>query len=316
MKTQNLLLNAIRKQLNNGISIIDEVAQILNISYDASHRRVSNKSKFSIEETVLLCGHFKISMDNLFKNQQNIILEKTKSINQIKDYQTYFSEIANKIYLNPKEENTLYYSAKDIPIFYTIGGSILSKFKMYVWYNLMTENELIAFEKFNVENSLLNETSKLIEIVSQVKIIEIWNDTTINSSLQQIVYYFESGLLTYETSKYLLEEITAIIKSIEKKCDSSNSDYQLYYNELLILNNNVLFASKSSKQAFIPYNMLGYFSTKNEKVTSEIHNYFTNQIKNSKSLQSSGKKEQKMFFNKMYQKIDFFIKKIENFILN
>jgi hypothetical protein len=316
MKTQDLLLNAIRKQLNEGISIIDEIAQILNISYDASHRRVSNKSKFSIEETVVLCNHFKISMDNLFKNQQNIILEKTKSIQQIADYQTYFSEMASKINLNLKEENTLYYSAKDIPIFYTVGGSILSKFKMYVWYNLMTENELIAFEKFNIENSLLNETSRLNEIVNQVKIVEIWNDTTINSSLLQIVYYFESGLLNYLTSKNLLEEITSIIQSIEKKCESSTSDYQLYYNELLILNNNVLFASKSTKQAFIPYNMLGYFSTKNEKVTTEIYSYFTNQIKNSKSLQASGKKEQKMFFNKMYQKIDFFSKKIENFVLD
>lgn len=316
MKIQELLLNAIRKQLNDGVSVIDAIAQILNISYDASHRRVSNKSKFSIDEVVALSTHFKISMDNLFKDEQKIVLEKTKTIAQIADYESYFSEIATKIHLNPKEETTLYYSAKDIPIFFTIGGSVLSKFKMYVWYNIMTENPVIAFEKFNIENSLLNETSKINAILNNVKVIEIWNDTTINSSLLQIIYYFESGFLSYGTSKILLEEIKTIIQSLESKCENPSDNYQIYYNELLILNNNVLFSSKSSKQVFIPYNMLGYFTTKNEKVTSEINSYFQNQLKNSKSLQSSGKKEQKMFFNKMLQKIDFYSKKIESFVLD
>ena len=50
---------------------------------------------------------------------------------------------------------------------------------------------LACFEKFNIENSLIQETSKLNSILNDVNLVEIWNDTTINSSLQQIIYYFE-----------------------------------------------------------------------------------------------------------------------------
>ena len=51
MDNQQKLLKAIRAQLPKTSSVIEEVAAILSISYDAAHRRVSEKSKFSIEET-------------------------------------------------------------------------------------------------------------------------------------------------------------------------------------------------------------------------------------------------------------------------
>ena len=76
MTAQELLLKQIRKQLSENQSINDEIASVLNISYDASHRRVSGKSKFSIDETVQLTKHFNISMDNLFFQTEKIIVEK------------------------------------------------------------------------------------------------------------------------------------------------------------------------------------------------------------------------------------------------
>ena len=50
MKEQEILLKAIRKQLSDHTSLISELASVLNISYDAAHRRISQKSKFSIEK--------------------------------------------------------------------------------------------------------------------------------------------------------------------------------------------------------------------------------------------------------------------------
>ena len=77
MSNQDVLLNQIRKQLLEKESINDEIASVLNISYDAAHRRVSGKSKFSIDETVQLCNNYNISMDKLFFQKEKIIVEKT-----------------------------------------------------------------------------------------------------------------------------------------------------------------------------------------------------------------------------------------------
>lgn len=50
---QEVLLRQIRKKIGNK-SLNDEIANILNISYDAAHRRTSMKAKFSFEEAIEL----------------------------------------------------------------------------------------------------------------------------------------------------------------------------------------------------------------------------------------------------------------------
>ncbi|WP_185147693.1 hypothetical protein [Chryseobacterium sp. CH1] len=55
---------------------------------------------------------------------------------------------------------------------------------------------------------------------------------------------------------------------------------------------------------FVPFSMFGYMMT-NDKITCEDSlSYFEHQIKNSRSLNESGNRERKMFFNKMYEQID------------
>ena len=74
MKNQELLLKHIRTKISNKQSLLEEIAQTLSISYDSAHRRVSGKTKFTIEETIALCNHYSISMDKLFLNGNNYIL--------------------------------------------------------------------------------------------------------------------------------------------------------------------------------------------------------------------------------------------------
>ncbi|MFC7772708.1 hypothetical protein [Flavobacterium sp. GCM10027622] len=315
MNPQELLLTAIRKQLKPQQSIIDEVASVLNISYDASHRRVALKSKFSIEETVNLCRHYSIAMDGLFADEKKVIVEKTHSIKSVSDFKNYFeqSSFFLKKFLN--EEANLYYSAKDIPLFYTIGGSLLSKFKLYVWLQLLSKEEKqTPFDHFILDAQLLKSTSQLKAVYEKVKVTEVWNDTTINSSLQQIFYFFEAGLISYETALALLEEVRNVVTLVETKTNRNDNSFQLYYNELLILNNTVLLMSEHEKSLFVPYNMVGYFITEDKETCIEAEGFFKHQCYNSKSLQSSGKRDRNLFFNRMQLKIDYYVNKIQSFI--
>ncbi len=311
MENQEILLATIRKQLPKTASLIDEIASVLQISYDASHRRVSCKSRFSIEETVKLCQQYSISMDKVFKGENNkVIAEKTKEIHSLEDLALYFKQSA--LNLKPYSANSkMYYSAKDIPLFYTIGGTLLSKFKLYVWLNLLigTENQE-NFEKFTLDQSLLEYSTQLQSIYENAEVHEIWNDTTINSTLQQILYFFESGLLSHVNALLLYEDLKKLLQKAEEKSSKNTSGYHLYYNELLILNNNVLMSSPEKKSLFIPYTMLGYFITEDISTCNNASEYFLHQIKNSKSLNLSGTRDRKLFFNKAHQKVDFYIQKI------
>lgn len=315
MKHQEILLARIRNLMPKNISLNDEIAKILDISYDAAHRRVSMKSKFSIEETITLCKYYSISMDTLFGDKNYLLVEKTKKIETLSDFKDYFRKTNEVLSHMNTQETTIYYAAKDIPMNYTVSGTLFSKFKFFIWFNLLNKKQSSSFEKFTFEESVLNENNNLKTFFENTKRIEIWNDTTINSSLQQVNYFFEAGLLNYKNALLILKDIAEIINSIEKKCELDTLNFQLFYNELLILNNSVLFTSKEKSAFFLPYNALGYYVTSDLKTCKEQEQYITNQISNSKSLNQSGKKDRKIFFNKMHQKIEFHKQKIENYIL-
>lgn len=314
MDNQDILLKAIRHKLDRSASLIDEIATVLSISYDAAHRRVSQKSKFSIEEAIALCRHYSLSMDMLFTDSKKVIVEKTAEIRSMKDMEAYFRHSAENIssFLDYPDAK-MYYSAKDIPLFYTIGGTMLSKFKLYVWLNLLagTQNQQ-SFESFTIDQSLLQHSQKLKSVYEAVEVNEIWNDTTINSSLQQIFYFFQAGLLTLANAELLCADLKTVLTAAEDRCCREGSRFNLYYNELLILNNNVLLTAPEQQSLFVPYTMLGYFITSDKDTCGNALDFFKHQVKNSKSLNQSGTRDRKLFFNKAYQKVDFYLQKMKS----
>ena len=314
MSNQELLLKEIRKQLSISTSLNDEIAGILNISYDAAHRRVSGKSKFSIDETLQLANHFNISLDKLFLKNDKLIVEKTIEISSLKDMLSYFKKSAERIeQLTVTEKPTLYYSAKDIPLFYFMDNTIISKFKAYVWLTLLNSEQVnVSFENFVVDESFMEHTQKLKKIYENAIVKEVWNDTTINSSLQQILYFYESGLLSFKSATALYLDLKRILKLIKDKSNQSNSNFSIYYNELILLNNNMLIETNEKLTMFIPYTLLGYFITDNKESCHNVHQFFNQQIINSKPLNQSGIKDQNLFFNRANRKIDYYLEQLNN----
>lgn len=314
MKHQESFLKAIRSKVSKSESLIDEIAAILEISYDASHRRISQKSKFSIDETIKLASHYNISLDNLFLKKEKVIVEKTIEIETLKDMLQYFKSSAEQIALltkNPK--TTLFYSAKDIPLFYFMDGTILSKFKAFVWLNLLNRNQKkVAFENFVIDESFSEYMQTLKKTYENTSVNEVWNDTTINSSLQQILYFYESGLLNLKSANALCKDLKRIVNLIQEKCNASNTNFALYYNELILLNNNMMIETPEKLTMFVPYTLLGYFITDNEESCKNVHQFFKQQIINSKPLGQSGIKEQNLFFNRAIRKIDYYQERINS----
>jgi BetR domain len=312
MNNQELFLKQIRKQLSKNESINDAIASVLNCSYDAAHRRVSGKSKFSIDETVQLATHYNISLDSLFFKNGKIIIEKTVEVTSLSEMFDYFKKSAEYIQsLTVDPNTTLYYSAKDIPLFYFMDISLLSKFKAYVWLSLLNPNTTKStFENFVIDESFMEPMQKVKGIYEKVNAKEVWNDTTINSSLQQILYFYEAGLLSIKSANIIFTDLKRIVNNIKEKCNSER--FSIYYNELILLNNNLLFESNNKLTLFVPYTLLGYFITDNEESCVNVHRFFKQQIINSKPLDQSGIKEQNLFFNKCIRKIDYYAAQLNN----
>lgn len=300
---QEALLKEIRRKIGDR-SLNDEIANILNISYDAAHRRTSLKAKFSFEESLELARYYQISLDQFLGTENQLVVQRTQPVKTTDDLLHYF-ENSLKI-LNVFQDITnskVYYSAKDIPFFYTISDSILSRFKFYVWMNLLNQDKFLSpFQDFNMQyHSVKNEM--LRDLYNKQNVTEIWNDTTIMSALRQIKFYSEMRLLNNNDIELILEDLKNLLMELENKT-LEKSNFQIYINDLVILNNSILFKNEQQCSFFIPFSMFGYMMT-NDKITCEDSlSYFEHQIKNSRSLNESGNRERKMFFNTMYEQID------------
>lgn len=308
---QEILLKQIRKKIGDK-SLNDEIANILNISYDAAHRRTSMKAKFSFEEAIELAKYYQISIDQFLGTENQLVVKRTQPVKTKEDL-LHFFESSLKILdvFQNANHSKVYYSAKDIPFFYTISNTILSRFKFYVWMNLLNEDKfLCSFEDFDLPYySPKNEMLK--DLYENQHVTEIWNDTTIMSIMMQISFYSEMGLLKFKDIALILEEVRSVLRNIEYKIQH-NPDFKFYVNDLVILSNNILFKNEYQSSFFIPFNMFGYMMTNDQNTCEDTLIYFEHEIKNSKSLNSSGNRERKMFFNKMYQQIDDSENKLKN----
>lgn len=307
---QEALLKEIRRKIGNK-SLNDEIANILNISYDASHRRTSLKAKFSFEEGLQLAKYYQISLNQLITSDQQIIVQKTSGVNETADLQSFFQHtlsIFENLLLS--DEMTIYYSEKDIPFFYTLSDTLLSRFKIYVWMNLLNAKQVfIPFLQFSPPHFESN-TQELKKKYETQNIVELWNNRTISSILQQVLFYYETGLLQKNEGVIILKELKELIEYIEQKTEN-NPKFHLYENELMHLSNDIFFHHPQQSLFALPANMFGYILINDAKTCNETLNYFEHQIKNSKSLTTSGNRDRKIFFNIMYDQIENLKQKLQ-----
>ncbi len=140
---QELFIQHLKKHLPEDQSLINVIGDILNINYDAAYRRVNNKTHLSLEETVILAKHFKISLNKLFEvgSQSTLIAEKSPKIVDVAGLENYFkASLENLIPLTKLKSASITYSAKDIPLFYTLTDSLLTRYKVYVWLKFLNED--------------------------------------------------------------------------------------------------------------------------------------------------------------------------------
>lgn len=305
---QQILFQKIKKSLPENQSLNEAIAMALDIGYDAAHRRTSDKSKLSFEEGVVLARYFNLSIDGLFENtSKNIVaVEKILAGSSEKDLEDYYrASISSLKPLASKENVEFLYSAKDIPIFYVLENKVLGKFKAYVWLKLLNENfKDVTYEEYRPKESLLDTGLELSRMYDDIRTVEIWDVTTINSLLKQIHFYFKAQQISYESAIELLTNLKDLICKVEKRLKDKDQNYLLYYNELILMGNTVLVKVGYMKSLYVPFTTLSYYVTKDEVTCKVAEKNFKKELNSSKLLNTAGEMEQKSFFNKIYSKIE------------
>lgn len=310
------LFEFIRKKVPKNGSLVEVVSDVLDISYDSAYRRINNKTTLSFEEALTLTDYYQIPIYSLYNiaTDKSLFVFKSNYTNSYEGLEDFYNNVTQSIEMFSKlESSDLLYAAKDIPVYYTTGKSLFEKFKLYVFLNILSDSSktnLIPFKDFNPKISMVKAASNFKKAFKNIKITEVWNDTTINSSLYQIYYFYEIRLIGKEDALALCNEVEEIIKEIENQSSleiwnkEKGISYRLYYNRLINLNNTVYMRSKKMKTLLVTYTSLSHIRIEDEKTCAEIESYFKKQLQYSKRISGSSEVDRKMFFTSMLDKIE------------
>lgn len=325
---QEVFIKRLKEIAPANVSLVDDMADILKISNDSAYRRLRCETELSLDETYKICKHYRISADAIFSEKANSVtcnyIKLTDSESNFEDYLLGLLEQLEKI--RKVEDAKIIYAAEEIPIFHSFYSRKLSTFKLFYWQRSVLNIADYQSKKFDwdvIPDRLLMIADKIMSAYQEIPCHEIWTTDTIQTTIKQIEYYFESGAFKEkEDAIEVLLELKKMAQAINQFAEKENKNekdnnhiipFHLYNSELVIGTNCIHVNMNNNVFSYISFNTLNSLTTSNQQFCEEIEHWMKNLIKKSTLISGIAEKQRFQFFNQAYKAIDLSIDKIKNY---
>lgn len=315
------LFNAIKNTMPAHLSMPDEVAALLNISIDSAYRRIREEKQISLDELQLLCTRYQVSVDQLFNIQSQGFVFAGKNVDNTNfSFVEYMQGVLNNlIYLNSLEHPKLYYEAKDIPIFHHFHSKELAAFKYFFWMKSILQfpeykNKNFSIDDYADENYEIGK--KIFIEYAKSDSVEIWNTESINSTINQIEFYkdtrcfnsLQDVLVVYEKLDDMVDKLERMAIAgkkfdIDNQSKTSNGNFEMYFNEVMLGHNHIMFESDKASIVFLNHSGMNYIGTRDISFCSYTLRHLKNMMSKSLLISSVSERERNIFFKSMHAKI-------------
>lgn len=318
---QQFFFKHIKSLLPANRSFVDEVACLLNISNDSAYRRIRGEKAITLEEIQKLCNHYHVSIDQIMNINSNSIVFHGNNVEPGDfDFEKYLQEMLYILKaLNAANKKMMIYEAKDMPIFYHFLFPELASFKFFFWMKSVLsypEYAKMKFEDNELESALQKTGTEIIKNYCMVPSTEIWVVESISTTIRQIEYYTEGGVIRKkDTIALLYEQLEKVVEHIKEQAEygekfmpgtkpgSKPDNYKLYYNEVFLGHNSISLEADNMQTVVINHGVLNYMRTSDKKFFSYTMKQLENTMKKSILISSVGEKERNRFFNILFDKI-------------
>ncbi|HPH92873.1 MAG TPA: helix-turn-helix transcriptional regulator [Ferruginibacter sp.] len=320
-QSQVIFFNHIKSKLPAHLSLVDEVAELLNISNDSAYRRIRGEKQIGMDELQILCNKYKVSLDQLLQIQTNtVIFSGNKVDNVIFDFKKYLQDVASNLGLfKMLQDPRIYFYNKDIPLFHYMQFPELSAFKFFFWKRTLIGYPELSKQQFTGEEPD-KETAEIarniIQLYDQVPSTEIWNEESVHITIRQIEFYRQSSV--FANKQVLLKvylQLEELLNHIELQAEAGKkflynqqpavdaASFDVYINECLIGDNTIYVRGAGRQITFLNHNGLNFIGTQDEGFCDYTFKNIQNIMKKSTHISVVGEKERSMFFNVLREKI-------------
>ncbi|HLF45586.1 MAG TPA: hypothetical protein VI548_04140 [Chitinophagaceae bacterium] len=319
--SQEFLFQRIKEFLPPVTSLVDKVAEILNISSDSAYRRIRGETPLVLDEARELCLHFKISLDQLLDVKSGSILFQGVRVNTNNyNYIAYLKELQKQLqYISSFFNKEIIYRSKDVPLFHNFYYKPLIAFRYFFWMKSVIQSPDFADRDFEL-NCISPEIEKLsgdlVLEYNKIPSTEIWNTECINAAISQIEFYKDSGYFVSATDiktvyEALEDSLIHLKNEVEYGCKfmpqedhaAKKNNFKFFYNRAMLGDNTILIITDRVKAAYLNYDGLNYIHTRDESFCHPLYEDLQNQMKRATIISQTSEKQRNLFFNNMLNKI-------------
>ena len=304
------------------ISMVDEIADILDIGYDSVYRRIRGEKPITIGELKILCDRYQISLDQVLQLNNDSIVFQAPGINNDVDFSGYLSGILAEFkFFNSFDRKEMFYLCKDLPIWHFFLFPEIAAFKLFCWLKTIQNHPDYQHRTFSLSafpyDEMYKAGQKILAEYNKFPTVELWGYETVNSTLNQIQYYRDAKLFAKP------DELKVVLRSLNKMLDHLKSEaeagvkfmpgvsshnskvaYNLYINEVLLGNNTTLMNLDNTLHCYLNYNGLNYFKTPDLRFTSRSMEHFNTLVSRSTLISGTGEKYRNKYFGLLEERVN------------
>jgi len=312
---QASFLSSLRNRIPEHLSLSDELACLLHISRDSAYRRIREETILTLDEVQILCNRYNLSVDSLLAEEtNNVSFEYRAQYGPGLLLKSWLESILTQLKtLELAEDADMIWHSKDLPIFHYFQFPRLAAFKFFWWVNLSAGDDF-AHDQYNeglVGPDLMELAERIWRSYSRIPSTEIISRELINTTLRQIEYSFDSGLLERSQAVALCKDASDMIRQLENQVQQGSKSegegagkFEVYMNELLIGDNTILFKAGDQQTTFVTHNNFNILSTSHSTFCRQTDQYMKSTIQRSVLISRVAQKERIKFFNRVHRQID------------
>ena len=316
------LFQKIKDQLPSHISLVDDIAERLEISNDSSYRRIRGEKALSLQEVSVLCRHYKISIDDLVGGTASCITFRTALLEEGNyTFRDWLEGLLSYTLTTHKaEDREALFILNELNIYQIIQVPEVCAFKLFFW-----QKSNLDFPEFKDMRFTFGEPDKemdslLGEIIKHyvgVKTTELTTEECLSSYLKQILYYAEAGY--FESKKdavTICEKLVELLNHQQKQAElgfkfpygkhpqGDEGNFQLYHNDIILADNTVLVRAGENITSVITNNAINLMATHNQDFYNYNYNWGKNLLAKSILISGTAEKERNRFFLKQRERVE------------
>lgn len=318
---QQTLFQHLKNQLPAHLSLVEEVADLLQISSDSAYRRIRGEKSISLEELQKLCSRFKLSVDQVLHLQSDAFIFTGQLTNSSDfTFETWMqTDIKHLERILSFKQRHLYYLAKEIPFFYYFLIPEVTAFKSFFFKKSILHYESLKGARFSLDddhNEVIALGNTISSLFAQIPSTEIWNVENLTSTIRQIEFYKLTGIFRSDKDVLcILEKLGELLKHIEAQAAEGKKmlpgaqpaddapAVNMYVNELIMGDNLILAQLGNIQVSYLNHSIINFVTTFDQRFNTYMKQTIDNMTNKSTAISRVNEKARIKFFSRIQEKI-------------